>query len=330
MQWQHFSNHCGLSTPSLVVNKNKPILSLKLLTIANTVSSRNCFNLKTTSQSDFELAVNTNYVSITNVTRLGNLTTEICGPFRRERMLTEEKLQPLFRIFQRIFRLSNDLKGYLHGIKKLKNLLKEKFYCVFSEITHCWFLPSSDEWSDLKVKTHKTFFKPNNSGHLIISLEPMKNCFQGGWALYTIRYHLKWSLREFGFMESSQDYYLFFHQMSWVSFRRCYQSNTVFENYEICLTWFFQKLKNFTNQNSNFCLKKVSRFAQKETFLRDFQRLCFLKRDRFAKVQSRRVYRISASPVMFSSLFFSSLQDELILWCLRASRARLAATKFAR
>ena len=79
VQWQHFSNHCGLRTPSLVVNKNKPILSLKLLTIANTLSSRNCFDLKTTSQSDFELAVNTNYVSITNVTRLGNLTTEICG-----------------------------------------------------------------------------------------------------------------------------------------------------------------------------------------------------------------------------------------------------------
>ena len=150
MQWQHFSNHCGLRTPSLVVNKNKPILSLKLLTIANTVSSRNCFNLKTTSQSDFELAVNTNYVSITNVTRLGNLTTEICGPFRRERMLTEEKLQPLFRIFQRIFRLSNDLKGYLHSIKKfLKKLLKEKFFCCpwFRK----WFLAKlrlCDEWSE--------------------------------------------------------------------------------------------------------------------------------------------------------------------------------------
>ena len=184
----------------------------------------------------------------------------------RERMLTEEKLQPLFRIFQRIFRLSNDLKGYLHGIKKLKNLLKEKFYCVFSEITHCWFLPSSDEWSDLKVKTHKTFFKPNNSGHLIISLEPMKNCFQGGWALYTIRYHLKWSLGEFGFMESSQDYYLFFHQMSWVSFRRCYQSTTVFENYKKMSHLIFSKNKIILQINSRvffFCLwRKVARFAR--------------------------------------------------------------------
>ena len=330
MQWQHFSNHCGLRTPSLVVNKNKPILSLKLLTIANTVSSRNCFNLKTTSQWYFELTVNTNYVSITNVTRLGNLTTEICGPFRRERMLTEEKLQPLFRIFQRIFRLSNDLKGYLHGIKKLKNLLKEKFYCVFSEITHCWFLPSSDEWSDLKVKTHKTFFKPNNSGHLIISLEPMKNCFQGGWALYTIRYHLKWSLREFGFMESSQDYYLFFHQMSWVSFRRCYQSNTVFENYEICLTWFFQKLKNFTNQNSNFCLKKSFSLRSKGDFFERFSKTVFFKERQICKsAKSACLSYFRFSSHVFKSLF-SSLQDELILWCLRASRARLAATKFAR
>ena len=157
----------------------------------------------------------------------------------------------------------------------------------------------------LKVKTHKTFFKPNNSGHLIISLEPMKNCFQGGWALYTIRYRLKWSLREFGFMESSQDYYLFFHQMSWVSFRRCYQSNTVFENYEICLTWFFKKLKNFTNQNSNFCLKKVSRFAQKETFYERFSKTVFFKERQICKsAKSACLSYFRFSSHVFKSLFF--------------------------
>ena len=40
------------------------------------------------------------------------------------------KITTIVSLFQRIFRLSNDLKGYLHSIKKfLKKLLKEKFFC---------------------------------------------------------------------------------------------------------------------------------------------------------------------------------------------------------
>ena len=100
------------------------------------------------------------------------------------------KITTIVSLFQRIFRLSNDLKGYLQSIKKLK---KRSFWrknsfvplvseMVFSEITLMWWMIRILTLAALKVKTHKTFFKPNNSGHLIISFEPMKNCFQVGWA----------------------------------------------------------------------------------------------------------------------------------------------------
>ena len=60
------------------------------------------------------------------------------------------KITTIVSLFQRIFRLSNDLKGYLHSIKKfLKKLLKEKFFCCpwFRK----WFLAKlrlCDEWSE--------------------------------------------------------------------------------------------------------------------------------------------------------------------------------------